>query len=123
MSRFLAILCCIILILGMCVGVSAADNTRATTVHIFATVSGNGSCDVTTTVALHVDQPSGKLTFPVPAGASNVTLNGSPVLTEKTSQARLVNINRLFGGVSGDVSFTVSYSMHSVVKPLATAPT
>ena len=115
MSRFLALLCCVILVLGLCLPASAADNTRAYSVNIFATVSSDGSCDVTSTVTLHVESPQEKLVFPVPAAASNVTLNGSPVLTEKTEQARLVNINKILGGMTGDFSFTVSYAIHSAV--------
>lgn len=118
MTRFLALLSCLVLVIGLCVGVSAAEDTRATTVNIFATVSSNGSCDVTTTVALRVDTPLDKLTFPIPASASNVTLNGSPVLTEKTGQARLVNLSRILKGMTGDFSFTITYSIHSVVEPL-----
>ena len=123
MTRFLALLSCLILVLGLCIGVSAEDNTRATTVHIFATVSSNGSCDVTATVALHVDQPSQRLTFPIPATATGVSLNGTPVFTEKTDQARLVNLNRIIGNISGDFSFTVSYSMNASVKALVTETT
>lgn len=119
MTRFLAFLSCLLLLLSLCAGVSAADNTRATTVNVFATVSSNGSCDVTTTVALHVDTPQSKLTFPVPAEASNVMLNGSPVLTDKNDQARQVNLSRILGGMAGDFSFTVSYSMHGMVDTLA----
>lgn len=119
MRRFFALITCLILLLGLCIGVSAEDNTRATTVNIFATVSSNGSCDVTTTVALHVDTPSSKLTFPVPANATNVALNGTPVLTEKDAQARYVKLSRIIGKMTGDFSFTVSYSIHSAVEPLS----
>ena len=118
MSRFLALLCCLVLVLGLCVTVSATDNTRAYSVNIFATVSSDGSCEVTTTVTLHVEEPQDKLTYPVPAAASNVTLNGSPVLTEKTDQARLVNISKVLNGMSGDFSFTIGYSIHSAVDPV-----
>lgn len=118
MTRFLALLSCLILVLGLCIGVSAADNTRASSVNIFATVSSDGSCDVTTTVTLHVESPQTELTYPVPAKASNVTLNGSPVLTEKTDQARLVDLSKTLGGMSGDFSFTVGYSIHSAVDTL-----
>lgn len=116
MSRFLAILSCLILALGLCIGVSAADTNRAYSVQVFSTVSSDGSCDVTSTVTLHVETPQEKLTYPVPASASNITLNGSPVLTEKTDQARHINISRILGGMTGDFSFTVGYSIHSAVE-------
>ena len=119
MTRFLAIFSCLILVLGLCVGVNAADNTRATSVNILATVSSNGSCDVTASVTLHVDNPKEKLTYPVPVSASNVTLNGKPVFTEKTDQARLVSLGKGLSSISGDYSFTVSYSIHSAVDTLS----
>lgn len=118
MNRLIAILACLVLVLGLCVSVSAADNTQASSVNIIATVSSNGSCEVSSAVTIHVDNPQEKLTYPVPAVASNVTLNGKPVLTEKNGQARLVNLSRVLGGMSGDYSFTVSYSIHGTVKTL-----
>lgn len=127
MSRFFALLSCMLLLLGLCIGVSAAeaDNTRATSVNVFATVSNDGNCDVTTNVTLHVDTPKDSLTYPVPVNAANVTLNGKAVLTQKSGQARLVNIGRILGGMSGDFSFTVGYSIHSAVDKLEieTTPT
>ena len=118
MTRLLALLSCLILMLGLCIGVCAADNTRATSVNVLATVSSTGSCDVTTAVTLHVDNPQDKLVFPVPANAANVTLNGKPVLTEKTEQARLVDLSKVLGGLSGDFSFSVGYSIHGAVDTL-----
>ena len=118
MRRFLVLLFCLLLVLGLCTGVSAADNTRAYSVNIFATVSSDGSCDVTTTVTLHVESPAETLTYPVPVNASNITLNGSPVLTEKTEQARLVDLSKTLGGMSGDFSFTIGYAIHSAVDPV-----
>ena len=116
MARFFALLSCLILVLGLCVGVSAADTTQATSVNVLATVSSDGSCEVTSAVTVHISEPLEKLTYPVPLTASNVTLNGKPVFTEKTQQARLVNLTRTLGGMSGDFSFTVSYSIRSAVK-------
>ena len=120
MKRFLALLSSMILLLGLCIGVSAAetDNTRATTVSIFVNVSNDGNCDVTTNVTLHVDTPQKNLNYPVPANASNVTLNGKAVLTQKTGQARQVDIGRILGGMSGDFSFSVGYSIHGSVEML-----
>ncbi|MBQ2257735.1 MAG: hypothetical protein II247_03555, partial [Lachnospiraceae bacterium] len=81
-------------------------------------VSNDGNCDVTTNVTLHVDTPQKNLNYPVPANASNVTLNGKAVLTQKTGQARQVDIGRILGGMSGDFSFSVGYSIHGSVEML-----
>ena len=118
MTRLIAILTCFVLVFGLCISTSAADNTRATSVNIIASVSSNGSAEVTSAITLHVDNPQEKLVFPVPAVASNVTLNGKPVLTEKNGQARLVDLSRILGGMSGDFSFSVSYSIHATVHTL-----
>lgn len=118
MTRFLAFLCCLVLMLGLCIGVSAADTTRAYSVNILATVSGNGSCEVTNTVTLHIASPQESLIYPIPVVASNVTLNGSPTFTEKTEQARLVDLSKILGNMTGDFSFTITYSIHSVISPI-----
>ena len=118
MTRLLALISCLLLVFGLCVGVSAADNVHASSVNIQATVSSNGSCEVTVAVTLHADSPQSKLAFPVPVSASNITLNGKPIFTEKTNQARIVDLGSPFNNVAGDYSFTVAYSIHSVVKPL-----
>lgn len=118
MTRFLAFISCLILVLGLCVGVSAEGDTRASSVNIFATVSSDGSAQVSTTVTLHVSEPQSKLVFPVPANASGISLNGSSVITEKTQQARLVDLSKTLGGMSGDFSFTVAYTVHNTVSPL-----
>ena len=118
MTRFLAFISCLLLVFGLCIGASAADDLSASSVNILATVSPNGSCEVNVAVTLHADTPKSKLTFPVPVGASNITLNGKPIFTEKTSQARIVDLGSPFNNVAGDYSFTLTYSIHSVVKPV-----
>ena len=117
MTRFLALLSCLILMICLCTGVSAAESsgTRAYAINVLATVSNDGTCDVSSTVTLHVDANQKNLTYPVPLNASNVTLNGKPVLTSKTDQARQVNLSRVLNGMSGDVSFSVGYTVHSAV--------
>jgi len=117
MKRLLTACLCLLLICGLCISASAATGeTRASSVQMIATVSNDGSCQVTSTITLHVETPLEDLTYPVPVSASNVTLNGSPVLTEKTDQARLVKLSKVLNGMSGDFVFTIGYTFHSVVK-------
>ena len=123
MTRFLAFVSCLILMLGLCIGVSAEGDTRASSVNIFATVSDDGNAQVSTTVTLHVAEPQETLVFPVPANASGISLNGSSVITEKTDSARLVDLSKTLGGMSGDFSFTVAYTVSNTVRPVEdTAP-
>ena len=118
MTRFLALVSCLILMLGLCIGVNAEGDTRASSVNIFATVSGDGSAQVSTTVTLHVAEPQETLVFPVPLNASGISLNGSSVITEKTHAARLVDLSKTLGGMSGDFSFTVLYNISNGVQVL-----
>lgn len=120
MKRLILLALCVMLIASVSVGVSAFEGeTRATSVQMIATVSNSGSAQVSTTVALHVETPLEELHYPVPANASSITLNGSRVFTEKTNQARLVNLAKLLGGMTGDFTFTVGYSVSNVVRPLS----
>ena len=123
MTRFLAIISCLILMLGLCIGVSAEGDTRASTVNIFATVSDDGSAQVSTNVTLHVTEPLDKLVFPVPANASGISLNGSSVITDKTDSARLVDLSRVLKGMTGDISFTVSYNLGNGVRVIESTDT
>lgn len=120
MKRLILLALCVMLIASVSVGVSAFEGeTRATSVQMIATVSNSGSAQVSTTVALHVETPLEELHYPVPANATSITLNGSRVFTEKTNQARLVNLTKLLGGMAGDFTFTVGYSVANTVRPLA----
>lgn len=120
MKRLILLALCVMLIASVSVGVSAFEGeTRATSVQMIATVSNSGSAQVSTTVALHVETPLEELHYPVPANATSITLNGSRVFTEKTNQARLVNLTKLLGGMTGDFTFTVGYSVANTVRPLA----
>ena len=108
MKRFLIFALCLLLVFGMSIGVSAFEGeTRATTVQTIANVSNNGSAQVSSTITLHVETPLEELTYPVPVNATNITLNGSRVLTEKASQARHVKLTKLLGGMAGEFPVTV----------------
>lgn len=113
MKRLLTILCSIALIFALAVGASA---TTAKDISIFNTVSNDGSCQVTMTVNLHIDQAEEKLTFPVPKDAANITLNGNRVGTEQTGSARLIDLSGTLAGMTGDFSFTVNYTLHDLVQ-------
>ena len=122
MKRLVIFALCLVLVFAMGIGVSAFEGeTRATSVQTIATVSSNGSAQVSSTVALHVETPLKELAYPVPASATGITLNGSRVLTEKTDQARLVNLTKLLGGMAGDFTFTVGYSISNTVHPISQA--
>ena len=74
----------------------AAAESAATLVDTYATVTNTGDCMISTTVRLHLDSAMSNLTYPVPANATDITLNGSSARTSKSSSAIEVDISRLF---------------------------
>ncbi len=113
MRRLLVMLCSLLLVLALCVGASA---TSAKEMNVLTSVSKDGSCQVTMTVNLHIDTQQESLVFPVPREASNITLNGARVGTQQTENARLIDLTPNLGGMTGDFSFSISYSLYNLVS-------
>lgn len=112
MRRVVLVALALVLVLGLSISVHA--DTAASSVSIFATVSNDASCQVSMNVKLLLDSAKDTLTFPVPAQATAVTLNGSRVRTQKSGDARLIDLSRTLGGMAGEFSFTVSYTLNQV---------
>ncbi len=103
----------LLLILSLSLGVSAV--TGASGVSSFATVSADGACQVTMTVTLHMEQAVSELRFPIPLGASDVTVNGSRVWTSRADSARQVDLSKLVSGVVGDVTVSIHYALSDLI--------
>lgn len=113
MRRVFLLITTIILLLAMAVSASAI--TAATSVSVNATVSPSESCDVVLTASVHLDEPVSGLTFPIPADATNITLNGSRIGASQTEEARHVNLSRVIGEMAGDFTFIITYRLKDVV--------
>lgn len=118
MRRVSAILVAVILVLALAVSASAA--TGASKLNSFATVSADGSCQVTLTVTLHLESAVDKLYFPVPAEATGISLNGSRVSAARADGVRKVNLSRLVRDVVGDVTVNIHYSLYDVIQTTET---
>lgn len=98
--RRIAIITAICLLLALPVsafsGISSAENQTV--------VSAEGTCEVTLTLALQLDTIPAALVFPLPANASNVSVNGSAVNPSYSGNSRNVDL-------SGFVSTPGSYTM------------
>ena len=92
MRKIAVLLCALVLILCMTIGAVSAE-TGANSVNIYATVSPDGSCQVTATVLLHLEQAVGTLMFPVPEDAESITVNGARVRAVKSGNTRQVDLS------------------------------
>lgn len=113
MRRIVMFFLTAVLLGGLALGVSAA--TGATAVTGVSSVDANGSCQMSLTVVLHLEQATDKLYFPVPRDATGVLLNGARVSTSRKGDARQVDLSRLTRQVVGDVTVHLQYTLRNVI--------
>lgn len=114
MRRIAVLFTALILVISMAAEVRA---TSASGVTGHTTVDRDGSAKVTMTATLHLDSTSDDLTFPVPAEATNITLNGDRVGSKKSGNVRLIDLDRELKTVAGDVSISITYGLPDVIHP------
>ena len=114
MRRVAVFFTAILLLISIAVPVFAA--TAATNVQGVASVSSDGSCHVNLTVAIHLDAPVEKLTFPVPEDARNITLNGSSAKTRRSGGMLQVDLSKIVGSTAGDFTVAIGYSLSDITS-------
>ena len=114
MRRLIVLLCCLAVMAGIIVMPASAENL-ATKVESYVTVTKDGDCMVSTTVRLNLDSPVETLAFPVPANATDITLNGGSARTTKTATGIDVDISRLAGGIVGEIPIALNYNIPGAV--------
>ena len=115
MKRLLSLVGVLILLSGVvCMPVSA--ESAASRVDLYCTVNSQGDCIVEMNVNLRLEAMTDSLYFPLPANATDITLNGSAVSTTKSGSATLVNISRISSGYVGEASMRFNYTVPEAVK-------
>lgn len=105
----------LILALFVVFSIPALGANYASQVNVNATVNPNESCQVTITATLHIDDSS-ELTFPVPAEATAITLNGSGwVSVTRSGQAQYIDLSGALGNMTGDFTITIQYTLPDVI--------
>lgn len=94
---------------------SAANNMG-----VYATISNDGSCSVTLTATLRLDQVEETLKLPLPRNAYGITLNGSRARTQVSGDNRMVDLSGMLGGMVGSFSITLNYTLDDVVHTTQT---
>ena len=106
-------ICLVCLMLTLAVTASAA--TAAKSVSTYATVSNDGTCQVTLTVTIHLDQVTEDLRFPLPGKASNITVNGTHARSHMENGFRQVNLKNVIGKAVGDFTLTFTYNLPNLI--------
>lgn len=120
MRRMLVVLTMCVLLAGViCLPVSAEN--AATKVDLLCTVNSDGSCLVSMTVMLRLDTYRNNLTFPLPLGAKDITMNGASVSSSRSASSIDVDISRITTGYLGDVSLRFDFTLPEVVAVNAEA--
>jgi hypothetical protein len=113
LRRFFLFAISISLIFALALGVNATPSSPK--ISYFATVTADSRCQVNMTVTLRLRQAAQDLTFPIPAEAGSVALNGSRVFPSGSGDKRHISLRRVLGKSTGDITFTVSYTLPDVV--------
>ena len=114
MRRVILVLLCAVVLCSFVVSAGAATTITGAT--ISAAVTSDGSCQITVDVVLRLEKVLGELTFPIPANARSVTVNGSSAWTSRSGDSQLVKLDRLVGSVVGDIPVRIQYTLPNTVR-------
>lgn len=113
MQKFIRVLCAVALLFCLCFSVNAANSISSA--QTSASVFSDGSCQVNMTLTIHLEETVDRLYFPVPGNATGISLNGSRVSAPRSGDVRNVNLSRLLRKITGDLSFSIQYSLRDVI--------
>lgn len=115
MKRFLSLAMIFMLLLSALV-LPASAASAASRADAYITVHANGDCQVTLTLTLRLDDYVDGLTYPLPVNATDISMNGSNVRTNKTDSAVEVDISRMTNGMIGEVPLRLDFTIPDVIK-------
>lgn len=113
MRRFVSIFAAAMVLCLCAFSVSAA--ITAPEVSSQGVVSRDGKCQVTMLATISVDEVRNDLEFPVPVGAAGVRVNGSSVVTKKSGDVRIIDLDREIGRMTGEFTVSISYTLQDVI--------
>lgn len=107
---FLILIC---MLFTMAVSASAA--TTAKSVSTYATVAHDGTCQITLTATVHLEQVTENLRFPLPENAANITVNGARARSRVENGLRQVNLSGVIGKAVGDFTLNFTYTLPNLI--------
>lgn len=109
--RLLILIICAMMLTTVVYAASTVENVQN-----YSTISSDGSCAVSTTINVYLDSPAKGLSFPLPAGSTDVTMNGSKVRTTKSASGLVMADLSSLDGFTGEYTLSFQYSISSVLK-------
>lgn len=111
--RILTVILCIVMLTTVVYAESGASGVES-----WSTVTSNGACQVSMTVKIRMDTPASALTFPLPRGARDVTVNGSSARTysSATDPTAVLTDLSFLDGYMGESTVTFSYTLDDVLS-------
>lgn len=113
MRRVVSFFAAVMLLCLSVVSVSAAITVPEVSSH--GTVDRDGRCQVTMLATVSVDEVRTDLEFPVPGGATGVRVNGKAVVTKRSGDVRLIDLDRELGRMVGDFTLSINYELQDVI--------
>ena len=113
MRRVLAALLLVLLMVNMAISASAA--TAVSDSRLNASVATDGTCIVNLELHFRLDSPDKSLSFPIPANAKNVTVNGSTAWTYTDGAVRHVKLGGIVGNTAGNFTVYLQYTVPNTV--------
>ncbi len=105
---------CIFLVFLLMLAVPASAISGITDADSHTQVGTNGTCQVTVTMTLQLEESIPDLTFPLPRQARNITLNGSTPWSSTSGESRNVDLSGIVAG-AGTYTLTLVYSLPDAV--------
>lgn len=112
MKKLVALLLVAMLCMGLCTAVSAQSAIQS--LDSRCSVAAGGSCELELIVLLYLDEGA-KPGFPIPAEATDVTLNGQRAGVTLSGETKLLSLSGITGGDGGTYEFRIRYSLPGVV--------
>lgn len=113
MRKILIFICLICML--CCLTVSAGAASVAKSVNTHATVSHDGTAQVTLTANIHLDKVEENLLFALPAQATDITVNGIRARSYLENGLRQVELVDIIGKAVGDFSLNFTYSLPNLI--------
>ena len=114
MKKLALLLLVAVLCIGLCPQAFAQSGIQ--TLDSRSVISANGACSVDLNVTLCLDEAADPV-FPIPAEATDVTLNGQRTGAATSGEYKLLPLSGITGGNAGVFTFQIRYSLPGVVDP------